>query len=368
MAFPRLLAVALALALLGAPAAAEIVTVTPQVDTYIEAGEEATWDHAACTYFDLDTKPWGVSYLMFPGIDDPRRVRSATLTLRCSNSSNDGGTIYPVSTFVPFFWLAGGCGPGGGSALRWDDVDCNGDGKITAADQACSALAPDFSRPIATFGSVKSGVSYTRDVTAAVQALPLGADFFTVAIANNSSDGATYRSKEYATEAYRPRLVLDLEDLPPRPSNDVCVPDPDLGGGPTVITSTPFSDIVDTRSATFDDGDPDLSCSGYRSGFRSVWYVYTPPTDGILAVTTRGSDYDTGVAVFTGVCDRTLTSTLHEVACDGDACDGPSGGQPARLSFPALGGVTYWIMVIDESGSAVGGSLHFALHFNECVY
>jgi hypothetical protein len=62
---------------------------------------------------------------------------------------------------------------------------------------------------------------------------------------------------------------------------------------------------------------------------------------------------------------------LDEVACEGDRCDGMSTPQPSRLSFEATGGVSYFIMVIDETPWNVGGTLQFWLLFNdenECVY
>jgi len=163
-------AFALATMLLSAPVSARVVTLTPDADSYVEVGSESTYDHGKCSYFDVDTKPWGVSYLKFypTGISESEQVISANLTLRCSNSSNDGGTIYPVSSAAD--WSEGDRCGSGGSGIKWGDVDCNGDGKITNADYTCpwgvNELLPFFYFPIATLGSVSSGKSYTRDVTA----------------------------------------------------------------------------------------------------------------------------------------------------------------------------------------------------------
>jgi hypothetical protein len=167
MTLTRQLLALVTVARISAPVSARIVTLTPVADTYIEVGEEAAWDHGKCAYLDVDTKPWGVAYLRFdPGIDlTKERVVSATLTLRCSNSSDNGGTIYPVTNTG---WSEGDRCGAGGFGLKWGEVDCNRDGKITVADEACfSPFLPVFSRPITTLGNVSSGQSYTRDVTLA---------------------------------------------------------------------------------------------------------------------------------------------------------------------------------------------------------
>lgn len=354
MSSPRVLAVAAAIALLQGPASARMVTLNPVADTYIEVGEEATWDHGKCTYFDVDTKPWGVSYLQFDlsGIPESEQVVSATLTLRCANSSNDGGMIYPVSAAAD--WSEGDrCGPGG-FGLQWGDVDCNGDGKITNADYNCPGgvndLLPSLDFPIATLGSVSSGQSYTRDVTTWFGGERGGGRPVNLAIVNSSSDGATYRSREYAVVSQRPVVRLELEDVPPGTPNDHC-------GAPTVIASTDFTESVDTRTTSFDDWDPYPGCVG-QAPRNNVWYSYTPASDGMVAITTEGSTYDTGVAVYVGTCHRDQDTMLDEVACAGDGCFGD--GQPSRVSFPAVAGTTYLIMVWGEAQSH-GGTLVFHL-------
>jgi hypothetical protein len=62
----------------------------------------------------------------------------------------------------------------------------------------------------------------------------------------------------------------------------------------------------------------------------------------MVRVSTNGSSYDTGVAVYMGTC-----GTLAEIGCAGDACFGD--GTPSRVSCPAVGGTTYLIMVWGEA-------------------
>jgi hypothetical protein len=322
-------------------------------DTYVEAGSEAQWDHGKCTFLDVDTAPFGVTYLKFNLGEVFQRLDRAWLEVRCSNTSSDGGTIYPVTNSS---WVEGDRCGAGGTGLKWGQVDCNADNRITAADQACSSLAPDFSQPVASFGAVQAGVSSTLDVTSALQG---GPGLYTLAIVNHNRDGATYRSREYSTAARRPRLILELADVPPRPVNDSCV-------AAKEVTATPFTDTVDTRGAGDDDADPALSCT-HRGPTRSVWYHYTSPRSMIVAITTRGSDYDTSIGVFTGVCFDPVESDLTEVACEGDACDPDGGGQPSRLSFETVAGQTYHIIVNDE-GASTGGMLRFQLDVKDsCI-
>jgi hypothetical protein len=144
---------------------------------------------------------------------------------------------------------------------------------------------------------------------------------------------------------------LELEDIPAAPPNDQC-------GDPKVITSVAFTEIVDTRNTSFDDWDPDPTCV-LQAPRNNVWYSYTPASDGVVAITTEGSTYDTGVAVYVGTCHSDDDTMLSEVACAGDACFGD--GQPSRLSFAAVAGTTYLIMVWDEAAAAGGGTLVFHL-------
>jgi len=174
-----------------------------------------------------------------------------------------------------------------------------------------------------------------------------------LAIVNSSSDGASYRSREYSTISQRPVLQLELEDVPPppQPPNDHCA-------DAKVITSVNFSEIVDTRSAGYDDWDPDPTCVGACCPRNVVWYAYTPASEGIVAVTTQGSNYDAGVAVYVGTCNGDEDTVLDEVACAADFCFNDA--QPSRLSFAAVPGTTYLIMVWDGVDGE-GGTLHFNL-------
>jgi secreted trypsin-like serine protease len=68
---------------------------------------------------------------------------------------------------------------------------------------------------------------------------------------------------------------------------------------PTLINALPYSDSLNAGGATTATDDPVLSCIDSQA-YQTVWYEYTPPADGTLAVDTTGSSYDTVLAVWTG--------------------------------------------------------------------
>jgi hypothetical protein len=178
----------------------------PIEDTYIEAGTEAAWDHGASDHLDIDTKPFGVTYLKFDLRGVPAPIGRATLSLHCTNTSSDGGRVYPVGNSS---WIEGDrngidATSSNGPGLKWTQVDTNGDGAITVADS--SPWTPDLTRLLASLGPVERGRTYTIDVTAAFQA---GPGLYTLAIRNSVSDGSTFASRNHPEPTYRPVLRID---------------------------------------------------------------------------------------------------------------------------------------------------------------
>ncbi len=108
-------------------------------------------------------------------------------------------------------------------------------------------------------------------------------------------------------------------------SNDLC-------SGAVVITGYSYTNAQSTFNAS-SYGDPVPDCiAGFGNG---VWYQFTPPVDGQMVVDTFGSDFDTGLAVYTGSC-----GALTEVACNDDA----GGGVTSQVMVPATAGATYYLL------------------------
>ena len=109
-------------------------------------------------------------------------------------------------------------------------------------------------------------------------------------------------------------------------SNDQC-------SGAAPIPSTPFSTTLATGAST-STGDPSPGCvPTFGNG---VWYSYSAPTNGTLSVDTEGSDFDAGIAIYSGACGG-----LIEITCDDD--DGS--GLNASVGSPVGTGLTYLILV-----------------------
>ncbi|MEN3335757.1 MAG: hypothetical protein V7641_5122 [Blastocatellia bacterium] len=116
---------------------------------------------------------------------------------------------------------------------------------------------------------------------------------------------------------------------------------------PRVISTLPFQDEVDTRTATSAADDP-TTCAGGQ-GANSVWYTVTPTAATMIGVDTSASDYDTVVGVYTGAC-----GALTSVACDDDFASAPTNQNRALLVFQASAGTTY---LIEVTGKGSGGTL-----------
>ncbi|MBI3869240.1 MAG: immunoglobulin domain-containing protein, partial [Verrucomicrobia bacterium] len=94
--------------------------------------------------------------------------------------------------------------------------------------------------------------------------------------------------------------------------------------------------------ATLEPGEPRHAS---KAGGRSVWLTWIAPADGVASFRTRGSSFDTLLAVYTG----TSLGALVSIVSDEDA----GGFFTSSLTFPALTGASYAI-AIDGLGGASG--------------
>jgi uncharacterized repeat protein (TIGR02543 family) len=122
-------------------------------------------------------------------------------------------------------------------------------------------------------------------------------------------------------------------------SNAPTLPNDDFDT-PTIISSMPFSDSLDTSTATSDPDDPPLEECSRNPGLATVWYRYTPPVSGILQVDTVDSNYDTMIAVWTGP-----RGALSPVACNDDYF-----GLQSYIETYLAPGTTYHIEVAQYDG------------------
>jgi uncharacterized repeat protein (TIGR01451 family) len=126
-----------------------------------------------------------------------------------------------------------------------------------------------------------------------------------------------------------PRLNLQGAISPP--ANDMFANRPLLSGDTGRITAN-------NLNATSEPGEPNHAGG---TGGKSVWWNWTPSSSGAVSIDTRGSTFDTLLAVYTG----TEVNNLALVAANDN--DGFS-GNTSSVSFVAQSGIAYQI--------AVGGS------------
>jgi hypothetical protein len=145
------------------------------------------------------------------------------------------------------------------------------------------------------------------------------------------------------------------EDLPDEPSaggaqTDVSIlqiPSNDDFANAVVISALPFTTSLNTSEATAVD-DPANDC---LVDAHTVWYQFTPSANMRVNANTFGSDYDTGIAVYTGT-----PPSLTQIACNDDAVLGQF--VQSNVNFDAAAGTTYYFMVGSCCGSD-GGNLVF---------
>jgi hypothetical protein len=123
-------------------------------------------------------------------------------------------------------------------------------------------------------------------------------------------------------------------------------PSNDAFGSPAVVSSLPFSDVVDTTEATTEPVDDQVraACGVSIPVAKTVWYTFTSPVDQFVAVDTSGSTYSVGVGVVTGGPGNFSAVT----------CFAGSG------SFFATAGQTY-ILGVADIGGGTGGSLNISI-------
>jgi subtilisin family serine protease len=108
----------------------------------------------------------------------------------------------------------------------------------------------------------------------------------------------------------------------------------------TTISARPYTNTQSTTGANLESGEP-RPCGSIGG---TVWYSWTPTSSGTFTVDTRGSNYDTVLAIYTGSSVGGLTN----LACNDDIGGGDLDSTITR-SFTA--GVTYRIQVGGYNGA-----------------
>jgi len=133
-------------------------------------------------------------------------------------------------------------------------------------------------------------------------------------------------------------LSLRIRQVP-APANDAFA-------APLPLAALPsLSAAGDNDAATAEAGEP-AHAAGIPAR-RSVWFTWTAPADGLYTVDTRGSRYDTVLAVYTGA---TLAG-LNRIASNDDLSDTE---KQSSVTFSAVAGAPYRIAVDGGDADARG--------------
>jgi hypothetical protein len=144
--------------------------------------------------------------------------------------------------------------------------------------------------------------------------------------------------------------IVPQEGLAQVPSNDA------FANG-IIITGGRGSTIGNNTHASYEEGEP---YEDEASAGRTVWWRWTAPSDGIHVFHTAGSSFDTLLAVYTG----TQLNQLSLVAYNDEAM----GGSQSRVSFEAVAGQTYHLMVDGWGSQGFGRIVLSWLLFPTMVY
>ncbi len=219
----------------------------------------------------------------------------------------------------------------------------------SAADQVTcfsnSSTLLDIWAPGAFFninGSNIAGTSFASPMVAGAVAV-LKAQFPSDTVSTTESRLLT--SATSVTDARngvnRPRLDMLAEQG--APANDAFASAASLSGSSASASGWNYN-------ATSQSGEP--LHSGVAGG-HSVWWTWTAPSDGVLSISTGGSDFDTLLAVYTG----NSVSALTAVAANDDAVN--ASGTTSALSVAVTSGQTYLVAVDGKNG--VQGAIALAL-------
>ncbi len=125
----------------------------------------------------------------------------------------------------------------------------------------------------------------------------------------------------------------------------------DAFAGASALNGTPATAEGTTLGAGLEAAEP--AHAGFAGG-ASIWWTWTAPASGPVALTTSGSSFDSLLAVYTG----SVLNALTPVASNDNAT---SGAITSRVTFTAAAGVNYRIAVDGKAGATGAVRLSLAI-------
>lgn len=154
------------------------------------------------------------------------------------------------------------------------------------------------------------------------------------------------------------RLLRSVDPLPGLAGKSISGGRLNLAAALRTTVTRPFNDDFATRAIFA--GETGTSRAGLRHATReagepvhagtagggSLWWTWTAPRTGTVSFDTRGTNFDTLLAVYTGTAIGSLTPVANN---DNDGAD-----QTSKVSFTATAGTAYHLAVDAKGGAAAG--------------
>ena len=199
---------------------------------------------------------------------------------------------------------------------------------------------------LSTSGSVPTmrSVLYTGFSVSSLTAIPptvAGVNTFTV------TSGTTYHIAVDSIANNTGSITLSLSLSAPAPTR----PTNDNFASAFVLTGNSANASAVTTAATVETGEP--SHGSGSPAAKSVWYKWTAPAVGLCTINTRGTDFDTLLAIYTGAVANALTLVTRD--------DDSGGNSTSEAGFTTVAGTVYNIAV--DGYAAAAGNLSLSLAF-----
>ncbi|MCD6050876.1 MAG: subtilase family protein [Verrucomicrobia bacterium] len=118
----------------------------------------------------------------------------------------------------------------------------------------------------------------------------------------------------------------------------------DMFANAKALTGLTITETGSTLGSSTEPGEPYHAGGEEVIDGRSLWWVWTAPSNLVIDIDTEGSNYDTILGVYTG----TAVDDLEIIGQDDDAGEGVT----SRVIFTAVAGTTYYIAVDGFAGDS----------------
>ena len=274
-------------------------------DVFLIADTSHYWSSTTSAFYEVDA--W---YVDFNYGEDYANYKSNSRYVRALR----GGQVRLLGHLVIFtprqadFWETGDQMP-----ISWETQDIPGNVKITLSRDGGKTFGEVIAESTLNDGSQNWTITSPASYNCVLKIEPLNDP------TKSTSQGLF--------------SILEGEAQPPQ-NDDV--------SSPFVITGQNGSTSGSTKYATISPDEPDHF--GRLPWDRSAWWQWVAEESGTITIDTIGSDFDTLLAVYSG----DDTSNLRKIMDDDQSGD----NNAAMVSFPAIKGQTYWIVVAGYDGAS----------------